>query len=81
MLEDVRLSVSDAGALVMAFSQETTAEYFKKEENTDELIDVAGQLTGKEIKLDVRFTESRQEMNALPELRNIIKNVEIEILD
>ncbi len=81
MLEDVRLSVSDAGALVMAFSQETTAEYFKKEENTDELIEVAGQLTGKEIKLDVRFTESRQEMNALPELRNIIKNVEIEILD
>ena len=38
-------------------------------------------MTGKEISLDVRFVENRQEMNALPELRNIIKNVEIEMLD
>ena len=31
------------------------------------LIEAAGQLTGKEISLDVRFVENRQEMNALPE--------------
>ena len=38
-------------------------------------------MIGKEIQLEIRFVESRQEMNALPELRNIIKNVEIEMLD
>lgn len=81
MLEDVRLSVSDSGALVMAFDQTTTAEYFKKEENQNELTESAGQLTGKEIKLDVRFIENTRERNALPELRDIIKNVEIEILE
>lgn len=81
MLLDVRLSVSDAGKLVMAFSQATPTEYFKKEENQQELIEAAGQLTGKEISLDVRYVENRREMNALPELRNIIKNVEIEMLD
>lgn len=81
MLVDVRLSVSDAGKLVLAFSQEVTADYFKGEEHQRELIEAAGQLTGKEIQLDIRFVESRQEMNSLPELRNIIKNVEIEMLD
>lgn len=81
MLLDVRLSVSDAGKLVLAFPQATTAEYFKKEESQQELIEAAGQLTGKEILLDVRYVENRQEMNALPELRNIIKNVEIEMMD
>lgn len=81
MLLDVRLSVSDAGKLVLAFPQATTAEYFKKEESQQELIEAAGQLTGKEISLDVRYVENRQEMDALPELRNIIKNVEIEMMD
>ncbi len=81
MLEDVRLSVSEDGALVMAFSQATTAEYFKREDNQEELIRAAEQLTGKVIKLDVRFLEGRREMNTLPELRNMIKNVEIEILE
>ena len=38
-------------------------------------------MTGKEITLDVRYVEGRQEMNALPELRNIIKGVEIEFED
>ncbi|MBO5072441.1 MAG: DNA polymerase III subunit gamma/tau [Eubacterium sp.] len=81
MLEDVRLSVSDTGMLILAFSQATTAEYFKKEENQQELIEAAAQLTGKEVKLEVRFVESRRELNTLPELRSMIKNVEIEILD
>ena len=81
MLLDVRISVSEAGKLVLAFTQGMPAEYFKKEENQQVLIEAAGQLTGKEISLDVRFVENRQEMNALPELRNIIKNVEIEMLD
>lgn len=81
MLNDVRLSVSDGGSLIMAFSQSTTTEYFKREENQNELIEAAGEMTGKEIRLDVRYVENRREMNALPELRNIIKNVEIEIMD
>ncbi len=81
MLEDVRLSVSEGGALIMAFPQETTANYFKKEDCQNELIEAAGQLTGKDIKLDVRHVESRQQMSALPELRNLIKNVEIEMID
>lgn len=81
MLMDVRLSVAETGQLIMVFTQETTAEYFKNEEHQQELIEAAGQLTGKEISLDVRYVESKQEMNAFPELRNIIKNVEIEFMD
>lgn len=81
MLKEVRLSVTDEGRLMLAFSQSMPAEYFKKEENQRELIEAAGQLTGKEIGLDVRFTKSRRELNALPELRNIIKNVEIEMIE
>lgn len=81
MLIDVRLSVSEAGQLIMAFTQQTPVEYFKNEEHQQELIEAAGQLTGKQISLDVRYVESRQEMNAFPELRNIIKNVEIEFMD
>lgn len=81
MLEDVRLSVSESGMLILAFPQATTAEYFRKEENQEEVIEAAAQLTGKEIRLDIRFVESRRELNTLPELRNMIKNVEIEIVD
>ncbi len=81
MLEEVRLSVSDSGLLILAFPQSTTAEYFRREDNQAEVVEAAAQLTGKEIRLDVRLVESRREMNTLPELRNIIKNVEIEILD
>lgn len=81
MLEEVILSVSDSGDLILAFPQMTKAEYFRREEPREELIEAAAQLTGREIKLDVRFTESQVERNTLPELRNMIKNVEIEILD
>ncbi len=81
MLEEVRLSVSDSGSLILAFPQSTTAEYFRREDNQAEVAEAAAQLTGKEIRLDVRFVESRRQMNTLPELRNMIKNVEIEILD
>lgn len=81
MLLDVRLSVSEDGRLILAFPQATTAEFFKKEENQQEIADAAGQLTGKEILLEIRYVADRQEMNALPELRNIIKNVDIEIID
>ncbi len=81
MLEEVRLSVSDSGLLILAFPQSTTAEYFRREDNQAEVVEAAAQLTGKEIRFDVRLVESRREMNTLPELRNIIKNVEIEILD
>lgn len=81
MLNDVTLSVSDAGELIMAFSQATPADFFKKEENKEELIEAAGQLTGREIRVEVRFVENRQELNTFPELRNIIKNVEIEMME
>lgn len=81
MLADVVLSVSDTGALVMAFSQETPAEYFRKEANREELTEAAGKLTGKEVTLDVRYVESRQEMKALPELRDLLRNVTVEWID
>lgn len=81
MLAEVVLSVSDAGKLILAFPQETTAEYYKKEEHQAELIEAAGQLTGKEIQLDIRYVENKREFNSLPELRNVIPNVEIEIMD
>lgn len=81
MLEDVRLSVSDSGKLILAFSQMTKAEYFRKEETQQELMEAAAQLTGKEVGLEIRFAENKKESDTLPELRNIIKNVTIELLD
>lgn len=81
MLSDVLLSVSDAGALVLAFTQETRAEYFKSEENREELIQAAGKLIDRTIALDVRYVQNHQEFNALPELREVIKNVTVEMLD
>lgn len=81
MLNDVRLSVSESGALVMAFAQETPAEFFRKEENRRALVEAAGQLTGKEVSLDIRYTENKRELQALPELRKLIKNVTIEMED
>ncbi len=81
MLEDVRLSVSDEGALILAFSQMTTAQFYQKEENQAELIEAAAQLIGKDIRLDIRYVEERRQLNTLPELRNIIKDTKIEILD
>lgn len=81
MLSDVLLSVSDAGALVLAFTQETRAEYFKSEENREELIQAAGKLIDRTIALDVRYVQNNQEFSALPELRDVIKNVTVEMLD
>ena len=81
MLAEAKVSVSDSGALILAFSKQTPADYFRQEQHQNTLVEAAGQLTGKEITLDVRYVEGRQEMNALPELRNIIKGVEIEFED
>lgn len=81
MLAEVRVSVSEAGRLILAFSKQTEAQYFQREQIQSELTEVMGQLTGKEVGLDIRLAETRQEINALPELRNIIKNVEIEYME
>ena len=81
MLNDAALSVSDSGSLILAFSQKTPAEFFRRTENQKEIIDAVGQLTGREIRLEVRFAQSSREMDAFPDLRNIIKNVEIEMMD
>ena len=81
MLAEAKVSVSDSGALILAFSKQTPADYFRQEQHQNTLVEAAGQLTGKGITLDVRYVEGRQEMNALPELRNIIKGVEIEFED
>lgn len=81
MLAEVRVSVSEAGRLILAFSEQTKAQYFQREQIQRELTEVMGQLTGKEVGLDIRLAETRQEINALPELRNIIKNVEIEYME
>lgn len=82
MLDDVRLSVSDGGAMILAFTQETPVEYFKQEKNRDELAEAAGEVTGKEIKMEFRYMQSQREYQALPELRSVISDkVTIEMMD
>ncbi len=73
MLLDVRISVSEAGKLVLAFTQGMPAEYFKKRKISRMLIEAAGQLTGKRDFVRCTVCGKSSEMNALPELRNIIK--------
>ena len=81
MLREVRVSVSEEGAMILAFSHPTEAQYFKNPANQEQFIDVVGQIIGKEIRLDVRLTQNATEMNALPDLCKIIKGVDIEIVD
>ncbi len=81
MLEEVRLSVSDAGTLVMAFSQKTPVEFLNVEQNREKLIEEAGELTGKQISIEVKFVENRRDLRAYPELREIIPLVDVEFVD
>lgn len=80
MLSDVLLSVSEDGALILAFAQETRAEYFKGEENRQELIQALAQLIDRTVQIDVRYVTG-SEHSALPELREVLKNVPVEIID
>ena len=75
------MSVSEEGAMILAFSHPTEAQYFKNPANQEQFIDVVGQIIGKEIRLDVRLTQNATEMNALPDLCKIIKGVDVEIVD
>lgn len=81
MLSDVLLSVSDSGALVLAFSQETRAEYFRREENKEEIIQAASKLIDRSVTLDVRHIADSREFHTMPELREVLKNVTVEMLD
>ncbi|MCR5692044.1 MAG: DNA polymerase III subunit gamma/tau [Eubacterium sp.] len=81
MLEHTKLTVGDDGILLMAEVVDVNADYLNKDVVKQEIIDAAAELTGKEIQVKVVHVESRRELNALPELRQIIKGVDINIED
>ncbi len=72
MLKNVTLTVGDNGALVIAFYEETSYDYFVNvEENRERLQTAASDTVGREVRLECRLVADRQEYDALPELRGM----------
>lgn len=80
MLNHVTLTVDEAGALVIAFSEDTAYAYFSGEgDQKEELCHVAEELIGKKINIEFRLVADQREYDALPELRGLFADSDIEI--
>lgn len=80
MLNHVTLTVDEAGALVIAFSEDTAYAYFSGEgDQKEKLCHVAEELIGKKINIEFRLVADQREYDALPELRGLFANSDIEI--
>lgn len=80
MLNHVTLTVDDTGALVIAFSEDTAYAYFSREgEQKEKLCHVAEELIGKKINIEFRLVADQREYDALPELRGLFADSDIEI--
>ncbi len=80
MLNHVTLTVDEAGALVIAFSEDTAYAYFSGEgDHKEKLCHVAEELIGKRINIEFRLVADQREYDALPELRGLFADSDIEI--
>lgn len=80
MLNHVTLTVDEAGALVIAFSEDTAYAYFTGEgDQKEKLCHVAEELIGKKINIEFRLVADQREYDALPELRGLFADSDIEI--
>lgn len=80
MLNHVTLTVDAVGALVVAFSEDTAYEYFSGEgDHKEKLCHAAEELIGKSINIEFRLVADQREYDALPELRGLFADSDIEI--
>jgi DNA polymerase-3 subunit gamma/tau len=78
MLNHVTLTVSDEGALIIAFPDETTYLYFVQNENhTEQVRQAASEVIGKTLKIEYKFIADRREYDAIPELRSLFGDSDI----
>lgn len=80
MLNHVTLTVDEAGALLIAFAEDTAYAYFSGEgDHKEKLCHVAEKLIGKSINIEFRLVADQREYDALPELRGLFADSDIEI--
>lgn len=80
MLNHVTLTVDEAGALLIAFAEDTAYAYFTGEgDYKEKLCHVAEKLIGKSINIEFRLVADQREYDALPELRGLFADSDIEI--
>lgn len=80
MLNHVTLTVDEAGALVIAFAEDTAYAYFTGEgDHKEKLCHVAEKLIGKRVNIEFRLVADQREYDALPELRGLFADSDIEI--
>lgn len=80
MLNHVTLTVDEAGALLIAFAEDTAYAYFTGEgDHKEKLCHVAEKLIGKSINIEFRLVADQREYDALPELRGLFADSDIEI--
>ncbi len=80
MLNHVTLTVDDRGNLVIAFSDETSYDFYAgNEEHKLLLTEVASNVVGKNVTIECRFVADRREYDALPELRGLFGESDIVI--
>ena len=80
MLNHVTLTVNDQGSMVVAFAEETSYSYFAgNPEHTEMLTGAAAQVAGKLVDIQFKMTADQREYDALPELRGLFGDSDIEI--
>ncbi len=79
-LKDVILSVDDSGSLVLGLKYPMYIGYFKEhKENLEMLQDIIGEVTGKHVNIVIKDLSNARERVAITDLRDILKNVTIEV--
>ncbi len=79
-LKDVILSVDDSGSLVLGLKYPMYIGYFKDhKENLEMLQDIIGEVTGKHVNIVIKDLSNARERVAITDLRDILKNVTIEV--
>lgn len=80
MVNHVTLTVDDAGTLLVAFSEDTSYSYFAGEEEHKKILGQAlSEVAGKYVNMELKYMADRREYDALPELRGLFGDSDIQI--
>lgn len=80
MLRNVTLTVDDNGSLLVAFAEDTSYSYFTGDEShREQLSEAASGVIGKTVTIEMKLVADRREYDALPELRGLFGDSEIEL--
>lgn len=79
-LTNVLLSVDEDGSLVLGFRERLERDYFSgNPEKVEQLREIIGEATGKQVKIVVKDVSDAKDRVGITDLRDIIKNVPIEV--